>query len=111
MPNVTHTTKTFEDVITAIQNKGLKITTPKVGDTYQLGHSEFTILAPNSSSYNDLNDYSIITRLVYKNNSFIFTGDAEQLSELETVANDHNLKSDVFKVGHHGSNTSTTQSF
>lgn len=111
MPQVTHTTKTFEDVITAISNKGLKITTPKVGDKYELGQANFTILAPNSSSYNNLNDYSVIARLVYGNNSFMFTGDAEVAAENETVANGQTLKSDVLKVGHHGSDTSTTQGF
>lgn len=111
MPKVTHTSKTFEDVIVAIKNKGLKITTPKVGDVYEIGNANFTILAPNSDSYNNLNNYSIIGRLVYGNNSFIFTGDAEKEAESETIANNQSLKSDVLKVGHHGSDTSTTQEF
>lgn len=111
MPQVTHTTKTFEDVIMSIKNKGLKITTPVVREKYKLGGGEFTILAPNTNNYSDLNDYSIITRLVYGNNSFIFTGDAEQVAESETVGNGQTLKSDVLKVGHHGSDTSATQGF
>lgn len=111
MPKVCHTTKTFEDVIEAIKQKGLKITTPRVGDTYTLGESEFTILAPNSSDYENLNNYSIISRLAFGNNSFIFTGDAEEISESETLANGYTLKSDLLKVGHHGSNTSTSQEF
>lgn len=48
---------------------------------------------------------------MYGNNSFIFTGDAEQVAESETVGNGQTLKSDVLKVGHHGSDTSTTQGF
>lgn len=111
MPQVNHTTKTFEDVITAIQNKGLRIITPKVGDTYELGDASFTILAPNSNSYSNLNDYSVITKLVYGTNSFMFTGDAEVEAERETVNNGQSLKSDVLKVGHHGSDTSTTPEF
>ena len=59
MPKVTHTTKTFEDVILAIKNKGLKITTPNVGDKYSLGDGEFIILGPSSNDYKNLNDYSI----------------------------------------------------
>lgn len=111
MPKITHTTKTFEDVIMAIKNKGLKITTPLVGDVYALGQSKFTILAPNGSGYSNMNDYSVVTRLEYGNNSFIFTGDAEAESENQTVQNGQLLKSDVLKVGHHGSDTSTTDSF
>ena len=111
MPKVNHNTKTFEDVITAIGNKGLKITTPIVGDTYELGEASFTILAPNGDKYSNLNDHSVITRLVYGNNSFMFTGDAETQAESETVNNGKDLKSDVLKVGHHGSDTSTTSEF
>ncbi len=111
MPQINHNTKTFEDVITAIKNKGLKITTPKVGDTYEIGDASFIILAPNSDSYSNLNDYSVITKLMYGNNSFMFTGDAEVESERETVNNNQGLKSDVLKVGHHGSDTSTTPEF
>ncbi len=47
----------------------------------------------------------------YGETSFLFTGDAEGISEDEMVDNDHNLKADVLKVGHHGSNTSTTVRF
>ena len=111
MPKVNHTTKTFEDVVTAIKSKGLKITTPKVGDKYEIGQASFNILAPNGDSYSDLNDYSVINKLTFGNTSFMFTGDAEATAESEAVANGQNLKADVLKVGHHGSDTSTTESF
>lgn len=111
LPKITHTTKTFEDVLTAIKNKSLKITTPNVGDTYKLGNAEWTILAPNSQEYEDLNNYSIVIRLVFGENSFIFTGDAEDISESEVLKRNTNLQSDVLKVGHHGSSSSTSDSF
>lgn len=111
MPKATHTSQTYKDVITAISNKNLKITTPKVGDSYKLGNAEFTILAPNKDNYTELNDYSIVTRLKYGNNSFIFTGDAEALSEGEILAKQLDISADVLKVGHHGSDTSTSQAF
>jgi competence protein ComEC len=111
MPKVTHTSQTFEDVIIAIKNKGLKITTPHAGDTYTLGNAEFTIVAPNSSSYNNLNNYSIVLKLKHGNNSFLFTGDAENISENEILNKNHDINADVLKVGHHGSTTSTTPQF
>ena len=111
MPKVTHTTKTFEDVVLAIKDKGLKITTPKVSETFNLGDAKFTINAPNSEKYDDFNEYSVITKLVYGQNSFLFTGDAEQISEGEVVASGQDISADVLKVGHHGSNTSTTDAF
>ncbi|WP_058486773.1 ComEC/Rec2 family competence protein [Defluviitalea phaphyphila] len=111
MPKVTNTTKTFEDVINAIKDKGLKITTPKVGDKYTLDEGEWIILAPNKDEYEDFNNYSIVIKYVFGNHSFLFTGDAEKESEEEMLLNNIELKSDVLKIGHHGSNTSTTDEF
>ncbi|SQB33375.1 cell wall-binding repeat-containing protein [Clostridium cochlearium] len=111
MPKVTHTSQTFKSVVTAITNKGLKITTPKIGDSYGLGNARWEIIAPVSASYDNLNNYSIVTKLKFGNNSFIFTGDAESLSEGEILKKQLDISSDVLKVGHHGSRTSTTQNF
>lgn len=111
MPKVSHTTKTFEDVLIAIQNKGLKVTTPVPGSTFDLGTAKCTILAPNNSSYEGLNNYSIVVKLEYGNTSFLFTGDAESVSEQEMLSKGYDLKTDVLKVGHHGSDSSTTQAF
>ena len=112
MPNAIATTRTFEDLLDSISNKELKITKPKVGDKYSLNGATFTILAPNQEKYDDLNNYSVVVKLTYGENSFLFTGDAEKLSESEMLkANKPLLKSDVLKVGHHGSATSTSKDF
>lgn len=112
MPQVVNNTKTFKDVIAAIKDKKLTITTPNVGDSYKLGDAEWTILAPNSKEYEELNDYSIVVRLVFGNNSFIFMGDAEAKSEDEILEYYENeIASDVLKVGHHGSSSSTSEEF
>ena len=111
MPKATNTTKTFEDVLTAISSKGLKITTPIPGSSYSLGDASFTILAPNSSSYEELNNYSVVVKLTYGKTSFLLEGDAEDVSESEMLDKGYDLKPDVLKVGHHGSTSSTTQSF
>ena len=109
MPKHKSTTKTFEDVLLSIQNKGLKVTSPKVGAKYNLGQAEWTILAP-SQEYKETNNSSIVIKLVFGNNSFIFTADAEEKSEIEMLKTG-NLNSDVLKVGHHGSITSTSYDF
>lgn len=111
MPKVTATTRTYKDVINSINNKNLKITEPKVGTTYELGQATFEILAPNSSSYKDTNNYSVSIKLTFGDNRFIFTGDAEDASEEEMLLNGLELKADVLKVGHHGSYSSTTDEF
>ncbi|MCM1991983.1 MBL fold metallo-hydrolase [Oceanirhabdus seepicola] len=111
MPKVTHTTKTFKDVVSETKKKGLKFTTPKIGDTFELGEGKFTVLAPNSSEYKDLNEYSIVIRFEYGNRSFMFTGDAEAHSEKEIINNGLELRSDVLKAGHHGSRSSSSNEF
>jgi len=102
MPKATATTKTFKDVVTSAKNKGLSFTAPKIGEVFNLGGATCTILAPNSESYEEVNDNSIVIRLQYGDTSFLFTGDAEELSEDEILNQGFDVKSTVLKVGHHG---------
>lgn len=111
MPKVTITTKTFEDVIKAIKAKNLNITTPIPGDTFKLGDANCQILAPNSPKYKDMNDYSIVIKLTFGSNKFLFTGDAQTLSENEILSKGFDVSADVLKLGHHGSHTSTSSTF
>jgi competence protein ComEC len=105
-------TKTFENMIEALKEKDMKITVPHPRDTLDLGENvKAEILAPNSSSYPDTNNYSVVLKITYANTSFLFTGDAEKTSEAEMLNNNYDLSSDVLKVGHHGSSTSTTEDF
>jgi len=110
MPEAISDTQTFEDVIAAIENKNLEITAPKVGDTYTLGSASFTIIAPNKI-YSELNNMSVGVKLVNGENSFVFNGDAEVLSENDILSNKIDLKADVLKLSHHGSDTSTSKAF
>jgi len=109
MPKATSSTKTFEDVVNAIKAKGMKPSVPTVGETFKIGAATATILAPNSSRYEDINNTSIVIRLTYGNNSFMFDGDAEDVSENEMLSKGLNVKADLWKLGHHGSSSSTTQ--
>jgi competence protein ComEC len=70
-----------------------------------------TVLAPNSSGYEDSNDYSIVLKVVFGSTSFLLTGDAEAQSEREMVSAGRDLSASVLKIGHHGSGTSTSQAF
>lgn len=111
MPKRTATTKTFEDVINAIKNKGLKVTAPTPGESFKLGEATCTILAPNGSGYEDINNESIVIKVNFGSSSFLFTGDGEDISEKEMLSKGFDIKSDVLKIGHHGSASSTTQEF
>ncbi|MDD2482624.1 MAG: MBL fold metallo-hydrolase, partial [Lutispora sp.] len=70
-----------------------------------------TILAPNSSNYDETNNHSIVIKLSHGNNSFLFTGDSESVSEKEMIEKGFDLSADVLKVAHHASKSSTTQDF
>lgn len=111
LPKASSNTKTFEAVLNSIRNKGLKIKEPIVGMKFNVGDSENIILAPNSKEYSNTNEYSIIIKLTFGNNSFIFTGDAEEHSEEEVIENGLDLSADVLKLGHHGSRSSTSDEF
>lgn len=108
-PKAAANTKTYENLLESISNKGLKITSAKAGLTIA-EESDYIInvVAPVIIDESDLNNSSAVIKLTYKNNSFLFTGDAEK-KELETITDD--ISADVLKVGHHGSNTSTTEEF
>lgn len=111
LPPVTHTTKTFEDVLDAISETGLKITKPVVGTEYSLGNAQFEIIAPNQDYKEDLNNWSVGIRLCYGDTSFVMCGDAEKEAESDICANGLDLSADVLKLGHHGSRTSTSDLF
>ena len=111
MPPKEHTTKTFEDVLDAVEAKGLSLTMPEAGDTYSLGSCEFTILGPVSDYGDELNDWSIVLRLDCGDTSFLFTGDAEKTAEADILSQDLPVKATLLKAGHHGSDTSTSDDF
>lgn len=112
MPKVSNNTKTFEKLLVTIKNQNMKITAPKPGD-FIIDEDSVTlqVLAPSSNTYEEINEYSIVTKLTVGKNTFLFMGDAESVSEKEMMNGDISLKADVLKVGHHGGETSTSSSF
>ena len=108
MPDVTTTTQTFDDLLTAIDSNGLSITVPEVGQTYTLGDASFTILAPVNDYGDDLNNWSIGLKLTCGDSDFVFTGDAEANAEGDILATGIDLDAEVFQAGHHGSSTSNS---
>ena len=106
------TTATYTKLLEAIQAKGMKINQAKAGTTiFSNDNATLEILAPNNSEYKDLNNYSIVTKLTYGHNRFLFTGDAEKESENEMLSKGYDLSCDILKLGHHGSSTSSGVDF
>lgn len=107
MPKIQTNTKTFEDVLDALKNKNLKVTAPVKGDTFKIGEANCKVMTDSILDTENLNLSSIVVRLEFGENSFLFMGDAETENE-KTI---NWPKTNVLKVGHHGSNTSSSQSF
>lgn len=109
MPKASSNSKTFEDLLTTISNKGLKVKTAKSGVVVlDKDDLKLEFIAPNSGNYSNLNNYSAVLKLTYLDNTFLFMGDAETLSEDEITSD---VDADVIKVGHHGSDSSSSVEF
>ena len=111
LPNASTTTKTFDDFISAVTSSGAKRIQAKAGVTLDVPGLKGQFLAPSGSGYEDLNNYSAVLSLTFGNIVFLFTGDAEEISENEMLKTGQNVKADVLKVGHHGSSSSTSSAF
>ena len=111
-PGIVHTSKTFEDYLTLIDEKNMIFTVVRAGTkrTYDDG-AILEILSPSNPGEDNLNDASIVARLTYGDISLLLTGDAEVPSEKKMLDAGYQLKSTVLKAGHHGSVTSTSDDF
>ena len=102
--------KPFEAMKQAADAKKLKITVPQAGQSFSLGQAKVEFFAP-LGIYDNVNDLSLVTRITYGQTTFLFTGDAERPSENDMIDSDEELSATVLKVGHHGSNTSSSYLF
>ena len=109
-PVTTGTTETFQSFVKYLAQRGKQITVPTAGETFALGGAQVQILGPLHSA-EDSNDNSIVLKLSFGATSFLFTGDAERAEEQDLLNAGVNLQSTVLKVGHHGSDTSTSYPF
>ena len=111
MPNVSHTTRTYENFLAALIDNEINVLEPYPGKIIELDDVIFTVIAPNSSDHSNLNNHSIVLIMDHGFNSFMFTADAEKESEYEILAAFDDISVDVLGVGHHGSRTSSTAAF
>lgn len=99
-----------------IKNKNIPVQIAEFGQVVNLSSDvNLYILSPfenlEGKNVKDLNNTSIVSRLVYGELEILLTGDAEKKLEGELMAKKVNLKSDILKVGHHGSKSSTGENF
>lgn len=110
MPDKPHDIAAYRQTLEAIEQQGTTLITAEAGSSFSLGEAELQILAP-LQSYEDLNNCSIVLRLVYQDTSFLFAGDAEAASEADMLMSGDELSADLIKLGHHGSNKSSYRDF
>ena len=111
--------KNYKDFIEIVNKKKIKVNIIKKGDRVKIENDLYCdIIWPNEKNLiteNALNNNSIVCKLIYKDFSMLFTGDIEEIAEKEILKeNETNIKlqnSDVLKIAHHGSKTSTTKEF
>ena len=106
VPNGDATTQVYQDYINALSSKGLQPSVPLEGATFDLGSAILTIYNTAGGNSNENNDSLIV---LYENGEdrAVFMGDAEAEVESKLAIGDV----DLLKVGHHGSNTSSSTAF
>ena len=109
-PVTAYDSKAFNSFVKYVNQQGLEITIPTTGSVISLGNATLQFFAPDKQ-YDDVNDSSIVIRMVYGDVSFLFTGDATRDREADILAAGYTLESTVLKIGHHGSSLSTSYPF
>ena len=109
-PVTSYDSKQFSSLVKYTQKQGRDLTVPEVGDSFAFGDAQVQFLSP-SQKYSNTNDSSIVVRIIHGVNTFLFAGDAEWDAEHDMVASGYDLSATVLKVGHHGSDTSSSYVF
>ena len=112
-PTKTYSSKVFDKFLYYTDQQGLEVTIPSPGDQFTLGDALVMILGP-VKSYADPNNTSIVMMIDFHGKRFLFTGDMETEAEndmLDYWGEYFTWSADVLKVGHHGSDTSTSYRF
>ena len=103
----------FDSFEKAVDKQDLTIYHPAPGTVFTEGNLSVMVLGPlyANSTYEDLNDTSLVLMVQFGQRRFLFTGDMESYAEQQLLSANINLQADVLKVGHHGSYSSTSQVF
>ncbi|EFI67538.1 Beta-lactamase-like protein [Lysinibacillus fusiformis ZC1] len=104
-----HTSQTFEEMLTRIDEKNIPYHVPKIGDDIEFDKEVNVKVLNANDQATDNNDASIVLKMTYGNVSFLLTGDAGVALEKEMLQYD--VEATVLKAGHHGSNTSSSEEF
>lgn len=110
MPNQATSTSCFENMLDAIENNNVNVIKAQAGNEFNVGKFNCEIIGPVEIS-NETNDNSVVIKLSYLNDSILLTGDCSKGEERDILNSSTNISVNLLKVGHHGSSTSSTESF
>lgn len=104
------TSKSYEKMLFAVQDKGIGLTKAYKG-SFELGECEVQLYPSEVDNTDDLNDLSLVVRIVHGNNRFLITGDCTENEELYLLRHNDDVSANVLKVGHHGSSKASSAVF
>ena len=104
------TSKLFENLIGTLESQEIEVTAAVVGYRLSIDGVDIQIVGTDSKP-KDNNNSSVVMKVTYGTVDILFTGDAEEPAEEIILQNDFDLSVEVLKVGHHGSETSTSDAF
>ena len=99
--------KSIQDVYNIAKEKNLQITNPTIGSSFQLGDAKCEIVFVDNNEPEEKNNSSIVLKMTFGNQTFLFSGDAEYDVESKLDVG----KINIYKAGHHGSKSSSTADF
>ena len=104
----------FANLYRILQKRGVESATVSRGDVLTFGDVEIEVLSPekdvNTEAVSD-NNHSVVLRVIFGERKFLLTGDIERETEKNLLNAPEFLDTDVIKVAHHGSRTSSTAEF
>jgi competence protein ComEC len=106
-----HTSETYLDYLSVIDEKDIPFRVAKTGEFLNLDPEAKIQVLNSGEGYSDNNDASIVLKVSHGEIDYLLTGDAGIEAEKNMIAANYDLEAEVLKVGHHGSDTSTSQAF
>lgn len=109
--NMIPTTNCYSNMLTALEESSVAVQYSELGLKYEINEDCSFEVISSMDQPDSLNNYSVVVKLTYGETSYLFTGDMERASEYAVLKTDYSVDSDVLKVAHHGSDTSSIQEF
>lgn len=103
-------TEEYKRFYNSVKENSVKLIYPEIQSEIQIGEMKLNFISPQKQ-YTNRNDVSLVLKIIYEETSFLFTGDISDNVEEDLLNSDIELNSDVLKIAHHGSKTSSSEDF